>query len=73
MLAEHHSQHSEAFQVKTFEERHSGDSGEGDASSTSGVFRLMLDLGLSPEAIGFWDTKVGCACLVIRMTYMNVS
>jgi hypothetical protein len=47
-LAEHYSQNPDAFPAKTFEELRSGE----------GVFKLMKDMVLSPEAIGFWDAKI---------------
>jgi hypothetical protein len=46
-LAGFYSQNPEAFPAKTFEGLHSG----------KGVFQLMEDMGLRPEAIQFWQER----------------
>jgi hypothetical protein len=54
-LAEYYYQNPNDFPVTDFQELHSG---EGTSDNQVGVFRLMTDMGLSQEAIRFWDEKV---------------
>ncbi|EHL00578.1 hypothetical protein M7I_3463 [Glarea lozoyensis 74030] len=54
-LAEYYSKNPDAFPVKNFDDLHSG---EGTPENPVGVFRLMKDMGLSQEAVRFWDGKI---------------